>query len=107
EVPLRGSRRGAEGLDPCRTCRLPAVGDGEMGPGDPRRADQARELSAEVSSTCRRHLVRFGIIGTLAVSKGWKNHHFHRLGRVDRAVRPHYKPPARWPLLRAFRSTPR
>ena len=41
EVALRGSRRGAERLDPGGVGRLPAIGDRQMGPGDPRLADQA------------------------------------------------------------------
>jgi tripartite-type tricarboxylate transporter receptor subunit TctC len=52
KVALRGSRRGAQGLDTSRARRLPAVGNRQVGPGDPRRADQAGKLRAEDDPCC-------------------------------------------------------
>jgi tripartite-type tricarboxylate transporter receptor subunit TctC len=45
--PLRATRRRPERLDARGAGRLPEIGNRQMGPGDPRRQDQAGKLTSE------------------------------------------------------------
>src|SRR6185437_12054801 len=123
EIALRGSGRRAERLDPGRTRRLPAVGDRQMGPGDPGGADQGGKLRGrnEAFGTIVQKAEgtagsRIAIIFQLFIQSaplrpdGLRRARFASVCRegcatrsrrqsvVDRSARPHYKPPARWLL---------